>query len=105
MNKNSIKRGLLPYLFLVLIIFGVYYLFSVFNQNVNVFTYDQLVESLNSGKVTELSITPKERAVVYEIRGKMEGYQENESFFARVPLSDEVIKTVFDAEETSTNYK
>ena len=102
MNKNSIKRGLLPYLFLVLIIFGVYYLFSVFNQNVNVFTYDQLVESLNSGKVTELSITPKERAVVYEIRGKMEGYQENESFFARVPLSDEVIKTVFDAEEKNT---
>ena len=102
MNKNSIKRGLLPYLFLVLIIFGVYYLFSVFNQNVNVFTYDQLVESLSSGKVTELSITPKERAVVYEIRGKMEGYQENESFFARVPLSDEVIKTVFDAEEKNT---
>ena len=99
MNKNAVKRGLLPYLFLVLIIFGVYYLFSVFNQKVNVFTYDQLVESLESGKVEELSITPKERAVIYEIRGKLEGYKENESFSARVPLSDEVIKVIFEAED------
>ena len=102
MNKNAIKRGLLPYLFLVLIIFGVYYLFSVYNQKVNVFTYDQLVKSLDSGKVTEVSITPKERAVVYEIRGKMEGYKENETFFARVPLSDEVIKTVFESEKKNS---
>ena len=102
MNKNAIKRGLLPYLFLVLIIFGVYYLFSVYNQKVNVFTYDQLVESLDSGKVTEVSITPKERAVVYEIRGKMEGYKENETFFSRVPLSDEVIKTIFESEKENS---
>ena len=102
MNKNAVKRGLLPYLFLVLIVFGVYYLFSVFNQKVNVFTYDQLVKSLNSGKVEEISITPKERAVVYEIRGKLEGYKENETFSARVPLSDEVIKIIFEAEEKNS---
>ena len=104
MRKNNIKRGLLPYLFLILFVFGIYYLFGVLNQNVNVFTYDQLVDAINSGKVTELSITPKERAVVYEISGKLEGYKENETFTSRVPLSDEVIKTIFAAEE-SNNFK
>ena len=104
MRKNNIKRGLLPYLFLILFVFGIYYLFGVLNQNVNVFTYDQLVDAVNSGKVTELSITPKERAVVYEISGRLEGYKENETFTSRVPLSDEVIKTIFAAEE-SNNFK
>ncbi|MDD6223520.1 MAG: ATP-dependent zinc metalloprotease FtsH [bacterium] len=98
MNRNNIKRGLLPYLFLVLVIFLVYYLFNVLNQQVNVFTYDELVEVLDKGKVKELTIVPKERAVVYEIRGKLDDYKENETFFVRVPLSDEVIRTIFNAE-------
>ena len=99
MNKNNIKRGLLPYLFLVLIVFSVYYLFSVLNQKVNVLTYDEFVSLLEDEKVIELSITPKQRAVVYEISGKAEDYKENESFFIRVPLSDEIIKTIFASEE------
>lgn len=99
MNKNSVKRGLLPYLFLVLIVFSVYYLFNVLNQKVNVLTYDEFVSLLEEEKVTELSITPKQRAVVYEISGKAEGYKENETFFIRVPLSDEIIKTIFASEE------
>lgn len=99
MNKNSVKRGLLPYLFLVLIVFSVYYLFSVLNQKVNVLTYDEFVSLLEEEKVTELSITPKQRAVVYEISGKAEDYKENETFFIRVPLSDEIIKTIFASEE------
>lgn len=99
MNKNSVKRGLLPYLFLVLIVFSVYYLFNVLNQKVNVLTYDEFVSLLEEEKVTELAITPKQRAVVYEISGKAEDYKENETFFIRVPLSDEIIKTIFASEE------
>ena len=99
MNKNSIRRGLLPYLFLVLIVFSVYYLFNVLNQKVNVLTYDEFVSLLEEEKVTELSITPKQRAVVYEITGKAKDYEENESFFIRVPLSDQIIKTIFASEE------
>ncbi len=101
MNKNSIKRGLLPYLFFILIVFSVYYLVNVLNQKVNVLTYDEFVTMLEKEEVTELSITPKERAVVYEISGKAKDYKENETFFIRVPLSDEVIKTIFAAEEKS----
>ncbi len=97
MNKNTIKKGILPYLFLVLIIFGVYYLFNVLNQKVNVLTYNELIEVLDQGTVTEMAITPKERAVVYEISGKLKDYKKNESFFIRVPLTDSVIKNVLEA--------
>lgn len=97
MNKNTVKKGILPYLFLVLLIFGVYYLFSVLNQKVNVLTYNELTSVLEEGKVEEMTITPKERAVVYEITGKLEGYKENEHFFIRVPLTDSVIENILKA--------
>ena len=97
MNKKKKKKGILPYLFLVLIIFGVYYLFSILNQKVNVLTYRELTTVLEQGSVTEMTITPKERAVVYEIRGKLKDYKENETFFIRVPLTDSIIKNVLEA--------
>ena len=97
MNKSTVKKGILPYLFLVLLIFGVYYLFNVLNQKVNVLTYSELVNVLDKGAVKELVVTPKERALVYEISGKLENYKENETFFIRVPLTDSVIKNILDA--------
>jgi len=100
MNKNAVKKGILPYLFLVLLIFGVYYLFNVLNQKVNVLSYNELTSVLEEGKVEEMTITPKQRAVVYEITGKLKGYKENEHFFIRVPLTDSVVENVL---ETGNN--
>ena len=97
MNKNTIKKGILPYLFLVLFIFGVYYLFNVINNQHKTITYNELILALDQGTVTEMAITPKERAVVYEITGKLKDYKENERFFIRVPLTDSVIKNVLEA--------
>mgnify|MGYP004456174213 CR=1 FL=1 len=97
MNKNTIKKGILPYLFLVLFIFGVYYLFNVINNQPKTITYNELIQALDQGTVTEMAITPKERAVVYEITGKLKDYKENERFFIRVPLTDSVIKNVLEA--------
>ena len=94
MNKNSLKRGLLPYLILILFVFGAYYAFNVMNRKVNALSYDKLITLLDEEKVTELTITPKERAVTYEITGKLEGYKENESFFVRVPLSEAVMSEI-----------
>ncbi|MCI8588027.1 MAG: hypothetical protein HFG40_00050, partial [Bacilli bacterium] len=57
MNRNSLKRGLLPYLFLILFMFGAYYLFNVMNRTVNVLSYDKLISLLEEEKVTEMTIT------------------------------------------------
>ena len=97
MKKNTVKKGLMPYLFLLLIMFSVYYFFSIMNQKVNTLTYDQLITSMNEGKVEEVLITPKDRASVYEITGKEKGYDKNEYFFVRVPLSDQVIREILEA--------
>ncbi len=102
MNKKVVKKGVLPYLFLVLLIFGVYYLFNVLDKKVNVLTYNELISVLDNDTVTEMTITPKERAVVYEVSGKLKDYKENESFFVRVPLTDSVIKNILEAGNDNT---
>ncbi len=99
MNKKNIKRGLLPYVFLILIILVVFYIFNVVNVKVNTFTYDQFINELNKESITELKIVPRERAKIYEITGKIKGYDENETFFVKAPLSDEVIKKIMADDE------
>ncbi len=93
MNKN-VKKGIVPYLFLVLLMLGIYYCFNILNQKVNILTYDALIQEMGDSNIEEIVITPKARAGVYEIRGTLEGYRENETFFVRVPLTDSVIKEI-----------
>lgn len=97
MNKKTVKRGLVPYVFLLLLMLGVVYFFNVLNQKINVLTYDELISSLDTGEVTEIYVTPKSRASIYEIRGTLKDYDKNESFYARVPLSDQVMKEILEA--------
>lgn len=99
MNKNNVKRGILPYILLFLFIIGVMYVVQYFDQKVNVFTYDQFINEVEKSNVKELEVVPRTRASVYEISGKLKGYGENESFFIRVPLSDEVMSTLVAASE------
>lgn len=99
MNKKIVKKGLLPYVFLMLIILSVMYFFNAMNKKVNVFTYDEFMDYASKGEVTEIVIVPRSRAGVYEIKGIMKGYEENESFFLRVPLAEETMTKIFNAEE------
>jgi len=99
MNKKAVKRGVLPYLFLFLFLIGIVYFMDILNQKVNVLTYDKFVSSLNEGKVTEMTIVPRNGASVYELKGKLEGYNENETFFIRVPLSEEIMNKILSEQE------
>ena len=73
MNKKNIKKGLLPYLFLFLILMGVMFFLNSMNSKVNVITYDEFMKNVTEGNVTEVTITPRSRASVYEIKGKLKG--------------------------------
>ena len=95
MNKNTVKRGVLPYIFLVIIILGVYYFYGVLNKEIHVLSYKEFVTAIDSKQIKEMSITPKSRSAVYEISGKLNDYDKNESFFVRVPLTDTVISNIF----------
>ena len=85
---------MLPYLFLVLAMLGIYYFVTVLNKQVNVITFDALLQELDNNTVEEILVTPKSRAGVYEIVGTLDGYEENESFVLGVPLTDSVIKEI-----------
>ena len=91
-DKKTIRKGLLPYLFLALIILTVFYVVNVMNNDVNVLTYNEFMTELNAGKVEEVQVTARGSAYTYEVRGRLEDYDDNETFYARLPLSDEVMK-------------
>ncbi|MBS7020948.1 MAG: AAA family ATPase, partial [Firmicutes bacterium] len=78
---------------------GILYFFNTMNQKVNVLTYDKFMSAASSGKVEEIMITPRSRANVYEISGKMKGYKKNETFFLRVPLAEDVMNKVLDTQK------
>ena len=104
MNKKNVKKGLLPYVFLLLLILAMYYLFGVMNQTVNEISYNEFINKLSDGQVTELKITPRESYGVYDMSGKLEGYKENESFFVKAPLTDSVIDQIVSI-DSSLDYK
>ena len=92
MNKNEIKKSVLPYIFLVGIMIAIFYLFNIMGNKVNDLNYNELMQTMNEGKIESIEITPSSNGGVYYIEGKLEGYSVKERFEAVVPLSDEVIK-------------
>lgn len=99
MNKKAIKKGILPYIILLFIMFAILYFFNMMNQRVNILTYDEFMKEANEGNVEEVLITPRSRASVYEISGTLKGYEDNESFFLRVPLDSDVMSNILDVQK------
>ena len=53
-DKKTVKKGLLPYVFLVIIILGIFYVFEVVNKNIVEYSYDQFIEKLDGKKIKEM---------------------------------------------------
>ena len=94
MSKKEVKRGIVPYLILSILMLGIFYFFNISNKKVNEFTYDQFVSYMNNSEIKEILIIPRSSAGVYEIKGKLNSYGENETFYLKVPLSNEVISQI-----------
>ena len=99
MNKKTLKKGLYPYLILFLIMISIMYILGKANIKVHKLTYDSFMEYVNNGEVNEIAIVPKSRAGIYEIKGTLINYEDSESFILKVPLSNEVVSKIFNAEE------
>ena len=98
MRRNTnIKKSILPYVCLFFFMMGVLYFFNIANRKVNTLTYDALLDSINKNEVVELHMVPSSAGGIYEVSGKMKDYEENESFFVRVPLTDSVASTLTNA--------
>ena len=99
-DKKVVKRGLLPYLFLFIMMLGILYVFNVLNRDIKEMSYDEFITQLDRNKVTELELVARGKGYTYEARGKLKGYKENESFYATLPLSEEVMKKIVVASDT-----
>ena len=103
-DKKIIKKGLLPYLIIALIMLGVFYYFNVTNTKEHSFTYDEFMEKLDNGKIKELEVTTKGNGQVYEVVGTLENYKKDEKFEVVLPLSEQVMKKIVEASDTQ-NFK
>ena len=99
MNKKEIKKGLVPYIALIVIMLGVIYLFNILNIEEHNLTYDKFINALNNNEVQELTILPSLDGGVYTITGKLKDYKDKETFKAVVPLSESVMKRITEANE------
>ena len=99
MNKKTIKKGLLPYLFLIIAILGIMYFFNIANQKVNILTYDEFVSSAKEDKITEIVVVPRSNAGLYEVKGTMKDYKENETFLIKMPYSEEIISQIISLQQ------
>ena len=97
MDKKTVKRGLLPYLFLVLAMLSIFYFASVGNQKIEELSYDEFIEELDEGNIKKLELTAHGSAYVYEVSGQLKDGKEDEYFVATLPLSEEVVKKINEA--------
>ncbi len=101
MNKKTVKRGLLPYVFLAIFLLGIMMVFSSLNREVHEMTYGEFTKEVEEGNVTEVVVTPRSRGSVYTISGKLKDYSSNETFSFNMPLTNETMVKLLEAEDES----
>ena len=95
MNKKSeLGKILLTYLAVAIVIVVVIFGYNAINKKENKFTYDKFMKNLNKGNIIELKITPRQSFSVYELKGKLIGYDENETFTLAVPYAEIVLDDI-----------
>lgn len=92
-EKVNTSKLFMPYVLLFVIV--VIVLFVKFDKTkVNELKYNEFYESLVSGEVKELVVTPASSGEVYELTGTMKDYKEKESYIVVAPLQDSVIDQI-----------
>ncbi|WKA51114.1 ATP-dependent zinc metalloprotease FtsH [Planococcus liqunii] len=91
---NRIFRYTIFYLLIFLVIIGILGTFNNSAQPTENIGYNDFLEALQDGTVTEVTIQPD--ANVYEVTGKLQGYDENQSFVTNIPMENEAVITKID---------
>ncbi|MBX9954985.1 ATP-dependent metallopeptidase FtsH/Yme1/Tma family protein [Peribacillus simplex] len=83
---NRIFRNTIFYLLIFLVIIGIVSIFNNNNEPTEKMTQDEFYKHLENGDVTALTMQPE--SSVFEITGKLKGYEENKFFVTYVPFSE-----------------
>ena len=98
-DRKTLRRSILPYIFFAIVFLAIFLIINFANNKVNTLTYDEFMKALDSEEVTEMTVTTRGSAYTYEVKGKLSDYEENETFTAILPLSDEVMKKIVAASD------
>jgi len=100
-NIKEQKKIMMPYIILGAFVIFLVLFSNIFNNKTNVLTYDEFELSLREGVIEELTIIPRDSAKVYEIKGRMKDYKENETFIVKAPLSETVMNIILTTKNTT----
>ena len=104
-KKNNTMRSFFPYLILFIIIGLTFFILSMGTNKVNKLTTGELITALKDKKVTEITVMPKSSESIYYIKGKIEGYKNNESFETKVVEAEINNVTAYAAANNIKEYK
>jgi cell division protease FtsH len=88
---NRIFRYTIFYLLIFLVIIGIFGTFNGGNTTSEELTYQEFLQALDSGKITNATIQPD--AGVYVVEGALKGYKEGETFTANLPQDNQALNT------------
>lgn len=97
MKKKT--NNLAPYVFLLFFIVACMVIVNLKGNIVNELNASEFITNLENNNVEELKIITKVRSENYEITGTLKNYKDNESFILYLPISEEFMKKIVDAEE------
>jgi cell division protease FtsH len=89
---NRMFRNTLFYILCFLVVIGIVSYFNNSNGPVKTLSYGEFIADLENGDVKEVTIQPKNG--VYEIKGKLNTYAENEYFRVHIPNSNKALERI-----------
>ena len=93
MSKKT-KRSISPYLALIFVLVVIYFVSTMFSNKVHNINYSTFTKKLAKDKVETVEVTSNTKGSIYEITGRLKGYNNKESYYVTAPLTDEVVKTI-----------
>ena len=93
--KNDVKKNVLQYVSIFVFFAAIFLMFNLFSAKEHKFTYDEFVNYLSEGEITELTIIPRSGSSIYEIKGKLADYEEKETFASSYQVLQQEIMKLF----------
>ena len=98
-NNQNMKKGMFPYVMLLVIGLAIMFLYNMTNDMNKELTYNEFNKALNKNNIKEVVITPSTQAYTYQLTGTLRNSKKGETFSVKTPLSDTVIKQIVSASE------
>ena len=89
MKKRNLRQ-FIPYIVLLIIVGVVLLTFGLNTKNWKKLTYNELINELSQGNVTEIVTEEHKADGIYYITGKLASYEKNDYFKVNAPLSESV---------------